>query len=239
MKQLVRQFINRRGYDIVRFDPTKVGNNPIDDIRRFLQNDHPIVFDVGANTGQTVETFRTGFPKCTIHCFEPNSTTFRTLEQNVANLSDVHLWNFALGSSSGPRIFQENSFSDMSSFLPLGRLGWGTITKTSSVEVKTVDQFCFDEGIDRIDVLKSDTQGFDLEVMRGAEDTIRASKLGLIYLELIFSDMYEDLPSFVEVLDFLESREFRLVSFYRFHYQELLASWTDALFVSKSALSLR
>jgi hypothetical protein len=120
--------------------------------------------------------------------------------------------------------------------LPLGKFGWGTITKETLVEVKTIDQFCRDEGIERIDILKSDTQGYDLEVFKGAERTIRENRIGLIYFEIIFCDMYKNLPSFSEVYDFLTGRDFLLVSFYQFHYQEQLASWTDALFVHKSYL---
>jgi hypothetical protein len=75
-----------------------------------------------------------------------------------------------------------------------------------------------------------------LEVFKGAERTIRENRIGLIYFEIIFCDMYKNLPSFSEVYDFLTGRDFLLVSFYQFHYQEQLASWTDALFVHKSYL---
>lgn len=127
----------------------------------------------------------------------------------------------------------ENSSSDMSSFLPLSEFGWGKPTKETLVEVKTIDQFCHDEKIERIDILKSDTQGFDLEVFKGAERTIRANKIRLIYFEIIFSDMYKGLPSFTQIYDFMTSRDFRLVSFYEFYYQKQLLSWADALFVQK------
>jgi len=130
--------------------------------------------------------------------------------------------------------FFENSLSTMSSFLPLSEFGWGTLTKKTLVNVRTIDDFCKDEKIEKIDILKSDTQGFDLEVFKGAEKTIRANKIGLIYFEIIFSDMYKKLPSFAQLYDFLTSRDFLLVSFYEFHYQRQLASWTDALFVHKS-----
>jgi FkbM family methyltransferase len=159
---------------------------------------------------------------------------FEILAQQASKLMDVHLWNFALGSVSAQMRFSENSHSEMSSFLPLSEFGWGKVTKEIVVEVKTIDQFCSDEHIDYIDILKSDTQGYDLEVFKGAEDTIRAKKIGLIYFEIIFSDMYEDLPSFSQIYEYLTTRDFLLVSFYQFHYQKQLASWADALFVHKS-----
>jgi FkbM family methyltransferase len=226
--------IRKLGFDIVRLRPSQLGKDPLSDIANFLHNDSPIVFDVGANVGQSIHSFRSQFPRCIIHSFEPSRTTFEILAQQASKLMDVHLWNFALGSVSAQMRFSENSHSEMSSFLPLSEFGWGKVTKEIVVEVKTIDQFCSDEHIDYIDILKSDTQGYDLEVFKGAEGTIRAKQIGLIYFEIIFSDMYEDLPSFSQIYEYLTTRDFLLVSFYQFHYQKQLASWADALFVHKS-----
>jgi FkbM family methyltransferase len=200
----------------------------------FLPDDRPLLFDVGANVGQTVRGFRAHFPKCIVHSFEPSPSTFETLRREAASLRDVHVWNCALGSAPGHLTLLENAKSTMSSFLPLSEFGWGTVTKETSVEVKTVDQFCQDEHIEQIDILKSDTQGFELEVFKGAEQMMRAAKIRLVYFEVIFSDMYKGLPSFAEQYEFLTSRDYLLVSLYEFRYQKQLASWTDALFVHRA-----
>jgi FkbM family methyltransferase len=234
MKQIIRNLIRRFGRDMVRLSSAPIGKVPLNDMSKFLHNDYPVVFDIGANVGQSINMFRSKFPKSIIHSFEPSPTTFETLNRQASRLKDVHLWNFALGSASCQMTFLENSLSTMSSFLPLSKFGWGTLTKETLVDVRTVDDFCNDEKIEKIDILKSDTQGFDLEVFKGAEQTIRANKIGLLYFEIIFSDMYKNLPSFAQLYDFLISRDFLLVSFYEFHYQRQLASWTDALFVHKS-----
>jgi hypothetical protein len=42
-----------------------------------------------------------------------------------------------------------------------------------------------------IDLLKSDTQGFDLEVLKGAQGLLDARKIRLIYLEVTFQKLYE------------------------------------------------
>ena len=160
MKQKIRHIFRKFGYEIVRSTPNQIGKNPLADIVKFLHNDHPVIFDVGANVGQSIQKFRAQIPNCTIHSFEPSPTTFETLGQQASELMDVHLWNHALGSVPGRMTFLENSHSEMSSFLPLSNLGWGSVTKETLVEVKTIDQFCHDENVGRIDVLKSDTQGF-------------------------------------------------------------------------------
>jgi len=235
MKQIIKSVVRKLGYNIVKLPfSSSLGEDPLDDMAKYVHNDRPVVFDIGANVGQSIHRFRSQFPRCIINSFEPSPITFKILSQEASKLNDVRLWNCGIGSTSGQMIFLENSDSAMSSFLPLSELGWGKITKETSVEVTTIDQFCIDEHIEHIDILKSDTQGFELEVFKGAEGTIRANKIGMIYFEIIFSDMYKNLPSFAQIYEYLILHDFLLVSFYEFHYQMQLASWTDALFVHKS-----
>jgi FkbM family methyltransferase len=234
LNQKIRRIMNRFGCDIIRLN--EIGHDPLTDFRLFFHNDQPLIFDVGANVGQTVSKLHTTFPRCKIHSFEPSPTTFATLKQEVSQLNNVYLHNCALGAASGQQTFLENNNSDMSSFLLLGKFGWGEIIQETVVEVNTVDTVCDQYDIQKIDLLKSDTQGFDFEVFKGAEQSICANKIGLIYFEVIFSDMYKGLPSFGTIYDYLIERNFSLVSFYKFYYQEQLASWTDVLFVHKSYL---
>jgi hypothetical protein len=84
--------------------------------------------------------------------------------------------------------------------------------------------------------LKSDTQGYDLEVLRGASRMLSEKRIALIYLEVTFSRIYQGSPRFDEVYGFLADHGMALVSFYDMIYQHKLLSWTDALFrVSGSA----
>jgi FkbM family methyltransferase len=228
--------INKLGFDIYQFRSDQVGYDPIRDIRKFSHMDNPLIFDVGANVGQSILRFSNQFPNYYIHSFEPSPSIFLELKKQARRYKNVRLWNCALGSSSGIMTLYENSNSDMSSFLSLGKSGWGTITKETPVEVKTIDQVVCEEKIDFIDILKSDTQGFDLEVFKGAEETFKSNKIGFVFFEVNFSDIYNNSPSFSEEFDFLIRRNFRLVSFYRFYYHNNLAQWTDALFVHESYL---
>ena len=230
----LRNLVHKLGYDLVRIKPNQIGRDSLNDMSIFTHNDQPTIFDIGANTGQSIHTFRSRFPKSKIHSFEPSPTTFEILKQQESDKKDIHLWNCGMGSTTGEMTFLENSNSTMSSFLPLGKVGWGEVEKETIVEVKTIDQFCLDENIEKIDILKSDTQGFELEVFKGANNSIQENKIGLIYCEMIFSDMYENLPPFTKTYDYLTNNNFSLVSFYQTYYQNQLASWTDALFVHDS-----
>jgi len=234
LKYVVRSALAHLGYELCRLPRggNDLGRDPFRDIRALTKaGPSPVVFDVGANVGQSVEQFRKYFARPTIHCFEPGLRTFEELRRRSAGVPDLHLNNAALGARLESKTFLDNECSVMSSFLEPSADGWGTIQEKRPVEVWTLDDYCNRKGVDRVDILKSDTQGYDLEVLRGAEAMIRRRAIHLIYMEIILSDMYKGLPRLDEIYGFLADRGFALVSFYRFFFQNERAGWTDALFV--------
>jgi FkbM family methyltransferase len=227
IKNILRSAAAMLGYQITR------RADPFADMRRFVAgNTHPVILDIGANLGQTARKFRATFPRGVIHCFEPGTATFNALQQNVAE-NGVHVWHLAVGSSVGKQTFLENTEPDMSSFLELSDAGWGEVNNRAVVDVTTVDEFLRERNIPAVDILKSDTQGYELEVFKGAEDAMRANRIGLVYFEFIFSDMYRGLPRFDEVFRFLIDRGFLLVSIYEIHQQRGVADWANLLFVNR------
>ena len=210
----------------------KLGFDAFGDMRRLAGTDAPLVFDVGANRGQTIERVRHYFGRPVIHAFEPGRDAFGELQRRYGETADVILNNIALGPRQETRTFLDNDHDDMSSFLEPSATAWGEIRSRYPVDVITLDDYCERRRLDRIDILKIDTQGFDLPVLAGVERLLRASAIHLIYTEIIFSDMYKGLPRFDETYAFMADRGYALVSFYDFYYQHDRASWTDALFIA-------
>lgn len=207
------------------------GHDSGHDIATSLENIlRPVVLDVGANTGQSVALFRRLLPGSVIHCFEPDRSAYRELEQNTSGLSDLRLNQVAVGATSGTQRFFENAHSDMSSFLARGPEGWGAVTDEFDVSVVSLDDYCSELSIERIDLLKSDTQGYDLEVLKGAEGLLHSGKVGLVYTEVTFADLYEGLPGFDVLYRFLVDRNMRLVALYNYVMRDRVAGWCDALF---------
>ena len=226
IKLSIRRIARLCGLDIVRFGGEQVGVDPFVDVRRFLRgHTHPVIFDVGAGVGQSIYRFRDEFPTSVIHSFEPSPSTYEQLTTRCGELPGVNTWNVGVGSTNTTLAFQENEHSDMSSFLSPGECSWGRIVRTTSVQVTTEDSFARDHDIDSIHVLKSDAQGFDFEVFKGASHLMEENRIALIYFEVIFSDMYKNLPSFHDVFRYLAERNFSLVAFYQSHFQnELIKS---------------
>ncbi len=218
------------GCRIVRLN--QKGHSPMYDLRTILgPAAQPVIFDVGGNVGQSVAELKREFPDAIVHSFEPSPVSYEKLKKNVGGEKGVFAWNLALGSRAGRRVLHENELPTMSSLLDLGDKGWGAVKKETEVGITTLDQFCAEQKIDRIDILKSDTQGFDLEVFKGAETMMRANRIGLVYCEIIFSELYRDLPDFREVMAHLASRGYRLVTFYRVENMGD-GFWSDALFIN-------
>jgi len=231
----IRNVFRRLGYDIVKFRPEKMGVYAYHDMAKFVTSKKPVLFDVGAHKGQTIIRLNDVFKNCIIHAFEPSPSTFELLKENTAKLKHVTIWNNAMGSATTTMFFNENTVSEMSSFLELGDHGWGKISNRTSVNVTTIDAFCETQKIEKIDVLKLDTQGFELEILKGAETSISKHKIGLLYFEVTFLDLYKGLPSFTALFDFAIACGFELVTIYPLQYgRNNIALGTDILFIHKS-----
>ena len=231
-KQFIKKVFSELGYDLKRTD--EVGTNPIKDMSRLARmrgvSNGAIVFDVGANVGNTIREFHAEFSSPIIHAFEPSPETFQSLKANVASIPFLTLNNIGLGSFNGQLMFHENTVDVMSSFLESDKDCWGESKRDVEVPIGTIDDYCEKNQITRIDILKSDTQGYDLEVLRGAERMLTSGSIYLVYVEIIFSEMYKGLPGFDQMYRHLQDRGFRLVRFYQFNSQNDRAGWADALF---------
>ena len=236
IKLFGHNFLKKLGYDIMKnstINYVPFGRDPIKDMNFFLKDeDFPMIFDVGGNTGQSITRLKKIFPKSIIHSFEPSPTTFEKLNAYCNTFTGVKAWNYGVGSAKAVLPFLENSYSDMSSFLEPSESCWGTIDKVTNVEVITLDSFAANEKIDFVHILKSDTQGFDFEVLKGAEGLLKENRIGIIYFEVIFSKMYKEAPSFCEILSYLLNHNFVMVGFYEQGYQHDLLSWTDVMFIN-------
>lgn len=231
VKSSVKSLLRTLGYDVHKI---QAGRDPFHDMRRWTgQRQAPVAFDVGANMGQTIDCLLAIMPEAEIHAFEPGQEAFRKLQEKCSAMPNVLLNRVALGAAPGTAEFVENTDSTMSSFLEPGTAGWGEIKRRVQVPVTTVDQYCDERQIGSIDILKSDTQGFDLEVIRGANRLLFEHRIRLIYLEIIFSEMYRGLPRADEILRFLSDRGFVLIALYDLHYQNERLGWADALFVDQ------
>lgn len=213
--------------------PDAAGRDPFVYLTHALRDvPGPLIFDVGANVGQSTERFRRLWPQAAIHAFEPGRAAFGELQRATAGMARIDLNHAALGASAGSLEFQENSQADMSSFLNTSQDGWGTVVDRYEVPVTTVDLYRASKSIPRVDVLKIDTQGYDLQVLSGARESLEQGRVGFVLLELIFANLYEGQARVDEVFRCLLDHHMHLVGIYDVHVVRDRAGWADALFVA-------
>ena len=80
--------------------------------------------------------------------------------------------------------------------------------------MSTIDDFTCEEEISHIDLLKIDTEGFDLEVLRGAQQMLDAGKISFVQVEVGFHPDNTCHVSFDKIRDFLFLREYCLFGLY-------------------------
>jgi len=230
----LKNAIRKLGYKITKLqkNPLFDSDDSFDGINHFAgsMNSKGIYFDVGANVGQTVARFKNRLPPGKIYAFEPGNT-YNELFRRHNGENNIILENIAFGAKNEQKQFYVNSHLDMSSFLPLGKLGWGEITDEVLINVKTIDDYCQDKNIKYINLLKSDTQGFDLEVLLGASSMLKNTHL--VYLEINFREIYKNDPGFNEIYKFLTSKGFKFVRFYEQAYGGIELMHADGLFVNQ------
>lgn len=145
------------------------------------------VFDVGANKGQFATTLLAGLAgDVCIHCFEPATKTFEMLTTSFGNDRRFVLNNFALGSQSGSaRLHFDEPGSGLASVYErrLDHQPTLRLSQSEEIRVRTVDEYCAERKIDRIDLLKIDAEGHELHVLHGAEQSLAQHKVRMISFE--------------------------------------------------------
>lgn len=218
------------GYDFHIYDPDRQYNQFTDAVALLGAASPITAFDVGANKGQTIDALTSAFPNATIHAFEPSPQTFAQLAPLASNR--IRLNQCGVGSAAGELEFNENDQSALSSFLPLGPGGWGSITGTVKVPVTTIDEYASKNRIDHIHLLKIDTQGFDLEVIKGASKMMDEGRISLMLTEITIDGLYLGLPRFDEIYGFMADRGYVLTGFYDMKRRGRILGWFDAMFAS-------
>ncbi len=172
------------------------------------------VLDVGANKGQFSRAAATAFPGARIIAFEPLESVAADWRRNLADVPGAEIHVCALGAENGTVTFHPHEYSLSSSVLPLaadagaeGRGGAGELAPVE-VPVRRLDDVVTLDDLRAPLLAKLDVQGYELEVLRGAEATLR--HVDALVVELAFEHHYAGQPLFTEVLEYLTGLGFAL-----------------------------
>lgn len=235
MKRLIKSIVNSLGLWIFNEGSLPPGVNWILDARKTGLDKEGIIFDIGANVGQTAVELARSLPNAKIFSFEPFKSTFQELQRNTLHLSKVKCYPIAMGANPETmKVYpRHNSLFNSLKKDPSSPDQHGD---GETITVETISRFCRDNKVDFIDLLKIDTEGFELEVLKGAAPMLEEGKVKFVYAEVCFSSLNEQNSNFFKVYDFLV-KDFRFLGLYEsyplLNFQEANA-FCNALFVHRS-----
>ncbi len=231
-------------------DPVSTSYSPhpwMDAIAENLPTDRDevIYVDGGAHDGQMAKRFLQRFPSLQAHAFEPNADLFPRLKSNLADVAGT-CHQLALSSQTQTLKMFINDSPMTSSVLPRNENSeryFDAVTRIKEVrELKatSLDDWFDSSGLDRVDILKLDLQGYELEALRGADRLLRRG-VSCIYAEVNFVPFYEGSATFGEIDVFMRSRGYKLFNLYNVctHLPGGHIGSGDALYVPDPAAALQ
>ena len=231
-------------------------------LKHLIKRPDPLIFDVGANNGSSVNDFKAWWPASNIHCFEPQEECRQDLLETAAlyeGTGSVKINNVAVGNSPTEQatFYTHDINSGISGFNKINmeskdsiNLHNMSLSKESAkqayeetlnhdrkVEIIRLDDYvnALDPNLN-IDFLKIDTQGFEPEVFDGLGDKL--SNVNVVLTELLFFDFYERSLSFSDIEVYLLKAGFSLYDISHISKNPMngRTDWVDIIYVHERVL---
>ncbi|MDA9708148.1 FkbM family methyltransferase [Alphaproteobacteria bacterium] len=192
-------------------------------LKNLLGKSNKIIFDVGGHNGESIKFFNKYFKPCYFYTFEPLEKNFFILKKNTINIADkIKYFNFALGDKKEKKVIKEmfetssstlNDINENSNYFKKKKFFLGVknnermfVEKNIFIEKGTdiIKKF----SINKVDLLKVDTEGYEYNVIKGFGEDIR--KIELILFEHHYDLMIKKKYTFSDINRYLISRGFQL-----------------------------
>ena len=196
-----------------------------------------IVLDVGANRGQFALELLS-VVSCTVLAFEPVPAAFSDLQEVARAHPSIRPLPYAISDLDGTAELNVQESDVGSSLLtPLANQSskWLTSSTTVTVETRRLDSLLTEEGLQHVDLLKSDAQGFDGRVIASAGRFLDPDNIGAILVETNFHAFYEGQDAFYDVMRMICERGYFLAGFFRHYNHSGWLWWADVLYLPNRA----
>ena len=184
----------------------------------------PIIFDVGSHKGKLAKLMYDLYKNAVIYCFEPNKSMNDDLKK-IGN--NIKVYNCALGVKNEEKqmlinkIDLTNTLSKINEnylYLKIKNFILAKSKKDNvyeTIQVISLENFCFEKKIKNIDFLKLDVEGYEYNVLLGAKNIIKNVKF--VMLEVQKNNMYNGYSKKnIEV--FLKENNFILIKTFKFPF---------------------
>ena len=235
MKFVLQKILNIFGYKV-----TSVNNKIVKDfdqtIKKIFNKKKLKIIDIGANTGQTIDRFQRIFSNCEIYSIEPSLNAFSKLNRDYKEKKNISLFNFAIGDKKKNKVFYDYNDNILSSFNKLNKKNsLNNKYKKNKVKVLSLDEFCKQYKISNVNILKIDTQGNEINILRSGIKSLRSQKFDLIELEIILGNYYNNFTNFFSLEEFLIKNNYRLLALdRRLNFFNDKRMYCNAIYIKKS-----
>ncbi len=148
---------------------------------------NPTIFDCGANKGQYSNLCLKEIGQgAVIHCFEPSSKTFVKLKENLGNKKNIILNNAAVGEKrTKMKLFSDGDTSIHSALIQHDLTHHQlNMQEQEEVDVITIDEYCLEKKITKINLLKLDIEGYEYFALLGAKRILNDETIDMIQFEM-------------------------------------------------------
>ena len=231
-RQLNRFFLYPMGMELRRWNiEYSMGIKLPQDLRIVVGTETPVIFDVGGNTGQSVMRFGEIWQSPTVISFEPDLISAEILERSGPGRPHHLVVRSALTDSEGFVTLYRYPQSDLNSIYQRRSdsvFGEPAIDQTE-VPCTTIDSYCQEHEIRRIDLLKIDVEGAETLVITGGTKTLQSDVVSNLLVEVTFGDLFQHRPKPLELFALMEEFGYYLTGIYHQHVRGNRLNWADVL----------
>ena len=198
-----------------------------------------IIFDVGGGIGATSKLFSKALPKSEIHVFEPIKNNLAKIQAFCSSCKNITYHNIALGNDNLEQEINVTNNVTSSSLLDIeenidSQFFADSLNKKDSekIQVRRLDDLSLAKNIN---ILKIDTQGFELEVLKGAVNNLQ--NINIVVLELANHQFYKGAPQYHEIDQFFRENNFELYDMIPGIMRERKLYEWDSIYVNKKILN--
>ena len=195
-----------------------------------------VLFDVGSHMGTYTDLIRRANPGCKSFLFEPQSKIFKKIDQKYSHDENVNVFNLAISDAEQKQNLNLNKhdltaslldFDPKSNYLKFKALLYQTDInnmnyETELVQTITLEKFIVDNNLEKIDLLKIDTEGNEFNVLKGLKKKIHI--VNNILIEIHHRELFLNYNP-EKIHQYLIDNGFKLVKKFKFPF-----CWVDSLY---------
>ncbi|NEQ35516.1 MAG: FkbM family methyltransferase [Okeania sp. SIO3I5] len=184
-------------------------------IKKFITEGN-VIFDVGANVGKWTEEVLNYCSNLKLHLFEPAPQTYKVLDRKITErqFREKPVTN-CIGIAEDNVVKQfyyydkHNVLSTFKRRISIDKIGKYGFPREIKALTTTIDSYCQQKAIRRINFLKVDTEGSELDVLLGAEQSLKRGKID--YIQFEYGGTYKDAKiTLKQVFDYLQKYRYSI-----------------------------